>query len=126
MNEFGTTITCMDGRVQETVQQYVKDNYNVKYVDTITLAGPVKVIALKKQKSILHNLQFRSDISVNGHKSNIIAVVGHHDCAGIVEDDDTQVEFIKESVKTIKEWYTGVTVIGLWLDEKFQITKLND
>ena len=126
MNEFGTTITCMDGRVQEEVNLYVKKNYNVKYVDTITLAGPVKVSALQKQKSLLHNLQFRSDISVHGHKSKVIAVVGHHDCLGIVEDDETQKQFIKDSVRSIKEWYEGITVIGLWLDEEFKITKLND
>ncbi len=126
MSIFATAISCMDGRIQIKLQEYIKNKYDVLYVDTITLAGPVKVIARNQQKDLIHNLQLRSDISINIHQSNIIAVVGHHDCAGVTEDNKTQIEYIKSSVSAVKKWYKDVTVIGLWFDEEFNIKEIND
>lgn len=122
--KFATAITCMDGRIQTIVNDYIQKHYNKEFVDTITLAGPVKVLAEGTKEKLINNLKFRLDISVNGHKSNIIALVGHHDCAGIKRTDDEQINFIKESVTQVTKWYPECTVFGLWIDEEFKPNKL--
>ena len=121
MKVFGTAINCMDGRVQPAIYRYIKDKYKVDYVDTITLAGPVKVIASKIGGSLIRDLRFRVDISIHQHQSRIIAVVGHTDCAGAHEPDHLQKKQLIRSVKKIKHWYPEAEVIGLWLDDDFHI-----
>ncbi len=123
MKLFGTAINCMDGRVQPAIHQYIKEKYNVDYVDTITLAGPVKIIATRITGSLIRDLKFRVAISVDVHKSDIIALVGHTDCAGIHEPDDLQKKHLIQSVKKVKQWYPQVKVIGLWLDDDFHIVQ---
>ena len=34
--KFVTSITCMDGRIQTPIIKWIKENYDVDYVDTIT------------------------------------------------------------------------------------------
>lgn len=123
---FATAINCMDGRVQSQVNDYIKKEFHVKYVDTITLAGPVRVLATNEQESLVENVLFRTNISVKKHGSNVIAVCGHHDCAGIPEPDENQMNYIKASMVKMKKWYPDVTVIGLWLDHEFKVHKIND
>ena len=41
---FATAINCMDGRIQMSVNEFIRKEYGVNYVDTITLAGPCKVL----------------------------------------------------------------------------------
>lgn len=124
--KFGTVINCMDGRVQNQVNDYMIKEYGVEHVDTITLAGPVRVLATNEQASLIENVLFRTNISVKKHGSKVIAVCGHHDCAGIPEPDENQMTYIKESVIKMKNWYPDCEVIGLWLDKDFTVQKIND
>lgn len=124
MDTFATQITCMDGRIQQAVQEYLKSTYNKQYIDTITMAGPVKILAQDRKEKLIENLRFRSDVSVFQHFSSVIAVVGHHDCAGIKEDNKTQKEFIKKAVVKIKSWYPDCEVIGIWFDVNFKLQLL--
>ena len=34
--KFATSISCMDGRIQIPISQWIKENYSVDFVDTIT------------------------------------------------------------------------------------------
>ena len=123
-NKFGTTINCMDGRVQQCVNEYVSKKAQVEYVDTITLAGPVKVVSENSDSDLVENLRFRLDISINGHGSRYIAVVGHHDCAGVPEDDSTHKQYVLNSANKVKNWYPSVIVEALWVNDKFEVENL--
>lgn len=123
-NTFATAINCMDGRVQKCINDYVSKKTNANYVDTITLAGPSKVISEKEDSDLIENLRFRVDISVNGHGSRYIAVVGHYDCAGVQEDDDTQKTYIINACRKIREWYPNVAVEALWVNEAFEVEEI--
>ena len=79
---FCTVINCMDGRTQEPANKYLKDKYQVKFVDVITEPGPNGILAIKDNKELVSSILSRVDISVNKHGSTRIAIVGHHDCAG--------------------------------------------
>ncbi len=124
MKEFATVINCMDGRVQEAVNSYVKKEKNVKYVDTITFAGPCKVISELKQESLIENLKFRLDISINKHGSSYIAIVGHFDCAGVPLADDVHKEHILTSYDILTKWYPNIDIEALWVNNQLEVIKL--
>jgi hypothetical protein len=121
---FVTAINCMDGRVQQPVMVWLKKELNVDYVDVITEPGPNKILAENTSISDINSIRKRVDISVNKHLSKHIAIVGHHDCAGNPANKATQIQHIKDAVKTIQSWGYTVTVIGLWVDDQWTVHKI--
>ena len=117
---FCTSIHCMDGRIQEPIIKYLKDNYGVTYVDTITEPGPCKVLAEKQDTISVSAIIKRVEISVKKHGSKLIAVSGHYDCAGNPCDETTQKKQINEAIKYLKNNYPEIEIIGLWVDSKWQ------
>ncbi|MEO1783980.1 carbonic anhydrase [Thermodesulfobium sp. 4217-1] len=121
--DFASTINCMDGRTQEPVINWIKDNYDVKYVDMITEAGPIKIISENSDICLINSIKERLNISINIHGSKLIAIVGHYDCARNPENMNTQVMQIRECIKIVKHWY-DVEIIGLWVNENWQVEKI--
>ena len=121
---FCTSIHCMDGRIQEPIIHYLKMNYNVSYVDTITEPGPNKIIAEHSHEFYMESIKTRIDISIQKHGSKLIAISGHHDCAGNPTDETTQKQHILASIEYLKIKYPHVTVIGLWIDANWNVTKV--
>lgn len=120
-NKFGTAINCMDGRIQIPVIEYLKSVYGVDYVDSVTEPGPNKILADNKDAGIIESIKRRVRISVERHNSKIVAVVGHHDCAGNPTDKDTQIAHILSAVEVVRAWGLNVPVVGLWVDENWRV-----
>ena len=121
---FATSIHCMDGRIQEPIIKYLKENYNVTYVDTITEAGPCKIFAEKKDKILVNSIIKRSEISIKKHGSKLIAVSGHYDCAGNPCNEEIQKNQVKDSIAHLKSKYSDIKIIGLWVDKKWKINNV--
>ena len=119
--KFATAINCMDGRVQMPVIEWLKKNYEADYVDMITEPGPNKILAENKDNSTIESIKRRIGISVNKHASKLIAITGHYDCAGNPVEKDTQLKQILLAIKTIELWNYGIQVIGLWIDENWEV-----
>ena len=113
MDRFATAVNCMDGRVQIPVIEYIKNKYQVDYVDMVTLPGPNKVLAESKDKSALASIKRCVEISVNLHGSRLIAISGHYDCAGNPANEETQIKQIIDAIKMIKSWALNVQVIRI-------------
>ncbi|MFH1005248.1 MAG: carbonic anhydrase [Bacteroidota bacterium] len=122
--KFATAINCMDGRTQVPVIEWLKKKYKVNYVDMITEPGPNKILAENKDNSALESIKKRIDISVNKHASKFIAIVGHYDCAGNPVEKDIQLKQILSAIKIVKLWNFNVQVIGLWIDEKWEVCEV--
>ena len=120
---FYTAVNCMDGRIQESVTNYIKKEYNVLFVDMITGAGPVKILSNKKSEN-LESLISCIDISLKKHKSKGIAIVAHYDCAGNPISDEEQKKLLKKSVSFLSEKYINISVCGLWVDKNQKVEKL--
>jgi carbonic anhydrase len=123
MARFGTAINCMDGRVQAPVAYWLKVHFGVMYVDTITEAGPVKAIS-EGVEDIIASVQSRLQVSLQAHSSEIVAVVGHHDCAANPGDRDQQCKQIQESVEIVRSWQVAVPVIGLYVNDLGHVNKV--
>jgi hypothetical protein len=111
----------MDGRVQIPVINYLKERFGAQYVDSITEPGPNYLLAEQSDFSLLQSIQVRLDISVKKHLSKAIAIVGHHDCAGNPRPKDMQLIHIEKAMQWIKEKYPSAEVIGLWVDENWEV-----
>ena len=113
-----TCLNCMDGRVQVPVQTWIKANYPVDFVDVITEAGMDGVLAKQEDISeILRSIK----VSVNINRSTRLFVVGHYDCRGNPEDDDSHHKEIIQAVKRLKPLWPGQEVLGLWVNDQWQV-----
>ena len=122
---FCTVINCMDGRVQLPVIDYLQKKFGVKYVDSITEAGPNLVLAEKTDSPAVEAILRKVSISVEKHKSIAIAVVGHFDCAGNPVSEDIQNEHTRKAVRFVRQQYGSIPVIGLWVDNSWEVQEVN-
>ncbi len=121
--KFATAINCMDGRTQSPVAEWVKSNYSVDYVDMITEPGCDKVLS-EKNIALINQIKAKVEISVTAHKSSLVVVAGHYDCAANLATRDVHVAQIKNAVNTVKSWQLPIQVTGLWVNEKWEIEQL--
>lgn len=121
---FATVINCMDGRTQLPVNTWVKKKYGVDHVDTVTEPGPNGILAKNEDQAILDSMKRRVTISVEKHGSKVVAVVGHHDCAGNPVSEETNKKQIKQAMKTIKKWGFPVELVGLWVNEDWRVEEI--
>ena len=115
---FGTSISCMDGRIQIPLSNWIKKNYSVDYVDTITEPGVDKKIAAGLD---LESIKTKVDISVNAHKSKLIVVSGHYDCAANPVSDEEHIALVKKGVEALSSWNLDVKLVGVWVDKDWNV-----
>jgi hypothetical protein len=121
---FVTAINCMDGRTQIPVIEWLKGKYSAEFVDMITEPGPIKILSENKDKALINSIKKRVEISVRKHNSKLVAIVGHYDCAGNPVDMNIQIEQIAKSIEVVESWKFDVQIIGLWVNEKWEVCKI--
>lgn len=117
---FATAINCMDGRVQLPVIHWMQERYGTEYIDMITEAGPTKYL-LEGSEEQLASIKTKVDISVDKHGSGVVAIVGHHNCAGNPCERDEKEGQIEKSVELLKSWGFNVDVIGLYVNDQWEV-----
>ena len=117
--KFATAINCMDGRIQLPVILYLKKRYDADYVDLVTEAGPIKILAKNKDTVLLNSIKRRVEISKTRHGSQHVGIVGHHDCAGNPVSKNVQLKQIREAAKIVGKWGLNMVIVGLWVDENW-------
>lgn len=120
--KFATSITCMDGRIQVPIIEWIKANYDVDFVDTITEPGVDKKIS---EPSVFESIKKKASISINAHKSSMIFVSGHYDCAGNPVSDDDHKSDIRKGIEMIKQWNSEIPVVGLWINGNWTVEKVD-
>jgi carbonic anhydrase len=118
--KFATALNCMDGRVQVPVIEFLKKKFKVDYVDMITEPGIDKILA-EGTKELISWIKEKIKISVKKHNSKVIAIIGHADCAGNPVEKEKHIEQIKKGMKIIKLMRLNVRIIGLWVNENWQV-----
>jgi len=118
--KFATAINCIDGRVQKPIMEYVIRRFGVDYVDVITEPGPDRLLSENRFIDIVESVKRRVLISVEKHKSKIVIIVGHHDCAANPVEKEEHCRQIKEAVQNIKKWHLEVDLYGVWVDKNWE------
>ncbi len=118
-SKFATVINCMDGRVQDPVNKWIKAQTGATYVDVITEAGPDLIMASTSTASRL--ILKRILVSRDKHHSRQIALVAHHDCAGNPVSKEKHLEQLHHSADIMATWKLGMTVHLLWVNEQWEV-----
>ena len=95
------------------------------YVDTITEPGPNKILGRIHPLSKIESIRQRIEISLNKHNSKFIIISGHHDCAGNPTSIENQLAQIRTPISNLSQWYPGLKVIGLWIDQNWGAKEVN-
>ncbi|MCH7758376.1 MAG: hypothetical protein IIA19_07915 [Thaumarchaeota archaeon] len=120
--KFGTLINCIDGRTQLPAISWIKEKYSLDYVDNITEPGPDKLVSEGK----IELLKPKIDISIKLHGSNLVVVSGHHGCAGNPISKEEHLSQIRKSIDVIKSLKMPVEVIGIWINEEWEIEPVTE
>ncbi|MBQ1047636.1 hypothetical protein KBX50_03915 [Micromonospora sp. C51] len=80
-DQFATLLSCIDGRIQRPLDEWVRRHLDVEYLDTVTEPGPEAVLATTGE-SRLDSLLEKVRVSQRAHGSATLVVAAHSDCAG--------------------------------------------
>jgi len=119
--KFATSISCMDGRIQIPINDWIKKNHSVDYVDTITEPGVEKKIT---ESIDVEQIKSKAEISIYKHKSDVIVVSGHHDCAGNPVSKEEHLAQIKNSIGVIESWKFPAKVLGIWVNDQWEVEQI--
>ena len=124
-DRFAAAITCIDGRVQRPVSDWIRLYVNVHHVDLITEPGPDKVLS-SGPKHLIEDIIRKVSFSVRHHFSPAVAVTGHHDCAANHASKEEHIQQILEGVRVILAHLPNVRVLGLWVNEWESVELISD
>ena len=119
-NTFARAINCIDGRVQDPVAAWMRARFGVRYVDTVTEAGADGILA-RGSAAELEPVRSKVMVSTGAHASRVVAVVGHHGCAGNPVSLDEHLDDIREGVDVVASGVLPVDVVGLWVNSEWQV-----
>jgi len=118
MDVRATCLNCMDGRVQLPALHWIREQYNIDFVDVITEAGMDGILALQDN---FDEIIRRVNISINTNGSSRIFIVGHYDCRGNPVNEKTHHEHVNKSVKRLKTHWPEIEIIGLWVNSHWKV-----
>ena len=113
---FATAITCIDGRVQRPVTDWMKLHVNVDHVDLITEPGPDKIFSAGPIE-LVQDMMRKVSFSVQNHFSKVVVLSGHDKCAANGVSREEHIEQILDGVERIQDYRLNVRIIGLWVGE---------
>ena len=100
---FCTSIQCIVGRIQDPIIKYFIENHHIAHVDVTTETGLRKILAMNNDRISVNSIIKRNEISIKKHGSKLIAISGHHDCAGNPCDEEIQKQQIRKPIKHLKK-----------------------
>jgi len=119
--KFATAINCIDGRVQMPVTEFIKNNYDIDYVDMITMPGPDRVLSENKDIHEVELIKNKALISFNNHNSKIMFIVGHYDCAGNPCAEEEHLQQIRKATQNAMEWNMNSEIYGIWVNKEQEV-----
>lgn len=125
VGRFATAINCIDGRTQRPVSEWIRIQFSVDYVDTITQPGPEAALT-RGPASAIEVMRQNVGVSVQAHQSQLIAVAAHHECAGNPVSDDEHKAQVRAACEVIAKWGFPARIVGLWVNEWWQIEVVSD
>lgn len=125
VGHFATAINCIDGRAQRPVSEWIRLQHGIDYVDTVTQPGPEKALTQGPQSTI-EAIRQNVGVSVTAHQSALVAVAAHYQCAGNPVSDDEHKAQVRAACQVVARWGFPVRVIGLWVNEWWQVELIAD
>ncbi|MEX0796197.1 MAG: carbonic anhydrase [Acidimicrobiia bacterium] len=118
--EFATALSCIDGRIQRPVNEFLLAEFGVTYLDTVTRAGMIKYLPSSYDPATTA-IVVDLDSSIRAHSPKHLALVAHQDCAGNPVDDEIQLRQLEDGLAHFRRRYPELGVIGVWVDTAMNI-----
>jgi carbonic anhydrase-like protein len=125
VGRFATAINCIDGRTQRPVSEWIRIQFSVDFVDTITQPGPEAALT-RGPESAIEVMRQNVGVSVQAHQSQMIAVAAHYECAGNPVSDEEHKEQVRAACEVIAKWGFPARIVGLWVNEWWQVEVVSD
>ena len=120
--KFGTAVNCIDGRVQYPVLDYLNRNFDLEFFDSPNEAGPLHILTDRSDQCRLISLKEQIRVSVEEHGSRLIALVGHHDCAGNPVKREIQEKQIIDALAYLRRAFgKHILYVGLYVNEQWKV-----
>ncbi len=120
---FGAAINCIDGRAQEPVARWLKARYHLDHVDVITEPGAEG--ALLAQPDLAEQIRSKVLLSLQRHAASVVAIAAHHDClANPVPASEHQEQIRRCTAMLRLSWGLPVTIVGLWVNERWEVEEV--
>jgi len=123
-NKFCTVVTCMDGRIQDSVAAFMREHFQAQWVDTITDAGPIGALSEgnpASTKTVAKNVS----ISIEKHASVGIGVVAHEGCAAVPGGQQEQAPLALNTAARLGKKFPEMEIIVLWAKLDGTVVKLS-
>lgn len=125
---FGCALDCGDGRNQGPSRKWQKAKFGVTSVDKITVAGLVKRLA-EKDALTLDFVRRELQVYLTKHKSKVVTISAHDDCAGNRTRKKTQLKQLRMARRIVSNmirsfnlgWKVDVFLLwvnGHWMPEE--------
>src|SRR5262245_61065380 len=124
-DRFCTAINCIDGRAQQPVWDWLRFFCNTQYADMITEPGVDRCLR-EGPDEIVQRIKRNVKLSIDGHGSNVVAVVGHYDCLINPATREKHWEDITQAAKVVDSWGLPVRVVGLYVNEWLTVEQVFD
>ncbi len=112
---FALAITCLDGRVQRPVVEYLRTRYGFDYVDLITEPGPEAALTAPDRGALREAVRKNLRFALGAHKGELVAVSAHDDCAGNGAAEEARRAQLQATARLIRGWEPQTQVIALWV-----------
>lgn len=122
---FACAITCMDGRIQIPVWEWLSAHLKVDFIDMITEPGADRVLATGS-KAEVESIQRRVMLSFNAHRSKAVAIVAHDDCAGNPVKKKEHIRHLELCVEVIKSWGFPSRILAIWVNEEWAVELISE
>lgn len=111
-DRFATILTCIDGRIQRPLDEWIKGHLAVDYVDTITEPGPDSLISTANEEG-LATVVDKVRISQHAHGSATLVIAGHSDCAGNPVSDGKHQDQLRHAMARLAGSLPGTRILAV-------------
>lgn len=122
---FAVMLTCIDGRVQQPLTEWVRARYGVAYADVVTEPGIDAVLA-SGPDDVRQALLDKICVSRLAHHSGSLVLAGHHDCAANPVDRAVHEIHIRAAVDFLRAALPRLEVAGVYVDETWTPHAIDD
>ncbi len=122
---FAVLLTCIDGRVQQPLSEWVRARYGVAYADVVTEPGMDAVLssgADHLRQAVLDKVC----VSRLAHHCRSLVIAGHHDCAANPGDRTDHERQIRLAVAFLRDALPRLQVAGVYVDETWTPQAVSD
>ncbi|MEU5939656.1 carbonic anhydrase [Micromonospora sp. NPDC047548] len=114
-DRFATMFTCIDGRIQQPLNEWVRKHLDVEYLDTITEPGPEAVLAGTGERC-LEVLLEKVQVSQRAHGSATLVIAAHSDCAGNPVSVDEHRDQLRQSLARVAGRLPNTRILAVHAD----------